>query len=68
MLDHSSYDKIKLLHELSSIVWFIEKHAKLDAKNSGDMECHDFFEQLAEDLEEYIHELQHMICEEPAQE
>lgn len=61
MLDHCTYDKVKLLHEISKIVWFIEKHAKQDAKNANDMECHDLFEKLAQDLEKYITQLQAML-------
>ena len=61
MLDHCMYDKVKLLHELSKIVWFIEKHAKQNAKNANDMKCHDTFEKLAQDLEKYINQLQAML-------
>ena len=63
MLNHCMYDKVKLLHQLSSIVWFIEKHAKEDAKNAGDMKCHDTFEKIAQDLEKHAHQLQDMLCE-----
>ncbi len=61
MLDHCTYDKVKLVYELSKIVWFIEKHAKQNAKNAGDMKCHDVFEKLAQDIEKYINQLQEML-------
>ena len=57
MLKHCTYDKVKLLKELSSIVWFIEKHAKQDAKDAGDTSCHELFEKLGRDLNSYIDEL-----------
>ncbi len=61
MLKHCTYDKIKLLNEMSSIVWFIEKHAKEDAKNANDTQCHELLEKLAQDLEEYIDALHKML-------
>lgn len=62
MLEPCTYDKIKLLHELCSIVRFIEKHAKNDAKNSGQLECYELFEKLAQDLEKHIEHLEHLTC------
>ena len=54
MLKHCTYDKIKLLNELSSMLWFIEKHAKQDAKDAGDISCHELLEKLAHDLNTHI--------------
>ncbi len=62
MLNHCMYDKIKLVHELSSILWFIEKHGKHDAKAAEDMKCHDMLEKLALDLEKYVKQLEESIC------
>ncbi|OQA35737.1 MAG: hypothetical protein BWY54_00467 [Candidatus Dependentiae bacterium ADurb.Bin331] len=62
MLNHCMYDKIKLVHQLSSILWFIEKHAKNDAKSANDMKCHDTLEKLAIDLEKYVKQLEESIC------
>lgn len=61
MLDHCTYDKVKLLKELSSMVWFIEKHAKNDANKANDMACHELLEKLAEDMEKYIVKLREML-------
>ncbi|MEX0939786.1 MAG: hypothetical protein WDZ41_00325 [Candidatus Babeliales bacterium] len=61
MLDHCTYDKVKLLHELSCIVWFIEKHAKIDAKNDGDTEFANIVKKLAPDLEKYIDQLYELL-------
>ena len=63
MLDHCTYDKVKLLHDLSKTVWFIEKHAKQNAKNANDVKCHDLFEKLAQDIEKYIDSIQEMLKE-----
>ncbi len=62
ILDNCKYDKIKLLHELSCISWFIQKHGKEDAKTTGDTECHAAFEELQKDLEKHIAKLEKMLC------
>lgn len=54
MLSHCTYDKVKIIYELSKMLWFIEKHAKQDAKNEQDSTCYDNFEKLAQDLEKHI--------------
>lgn len=61
MLDHCTYDKIKLLHEISSLVWFIEHHAKGDAKTAKDVACQELLDKLAQDLEKYIVKLREML-------
>ena len=62
MLDNCTYNKIKLLHELSCILWFLKKHGIQDASKAGDKECLSFCEQLEKDLEEHISHLKDMIC------
>lgn len=60
-LNNSCYDKIKLLHKISCIVWFIEKHVQVDAKEEGDTEFLALAKQLHTDLLPYIDKL-HMQC------
>lgn len=65
MLQHCTYDKIKLLHELSSLLWFIEQHAKLDAQSANDTNCQKLLDTLAKELEDYIsklHDSLHDAC------
>lgn len=62
MLKHAKYDKIKLLHELSCLLWFIEQHAKSDAQNDNDKEFHAYLEKLSKDLNSYIEELNALCC------
>ncbi len=62
MLDNCFYDKIKILHHLSCMLWFIEKHAEENAKKEGDEECHAFLDRLEKDLEKHVQELKKMIC------
>jgi len=57
MLKHCTYDKVKLLHELSSLLWFIENHAKSDAQKAEDKQCYEVLEKLAKDLEKYVAQL-----------
>ncbi len=57
MLDDCSYDKIKILHELSCISWFLEKHGLQDTKNSDDENTRKIFTELKKDLDKYIQNL-----------
>jgi len=63
MLDDCFYDQIKLLHDLSCIRWFIEKHAKNDAQRTGHNECYTLLEKLEKDLEKYVIELKKTISQ-----
>ena len=62
MLDNVSYDKIKLLHELSCMIWFLEKHALKDAQAAGDTECYDLFVMLNKDLQKHIEKIRGSVC------
>lgn len=64
MLDNCCYNKIKIMHNLSCLIWFIEKHAVEDAQKANDSVCVDFLKKLKADLYEQQHELKHMLCEE----
>lgn len=61
MLNHCEYDKIKLIHELSSLMWFIEKHAKDDAQQANDDVCYKILQELSQSLEAYIDKLRECI-------
>ena len=58
MFSDCTYDKIKLLHEMSSLVWFIEKHALPDAQKASDEECITILTSLHGDLKKHLEELQ----------
>lgn len=65
MLKNCTYDKVKLLHKLSSLLWFIENHAKVDAINADDVNFNELLKNLSEDLENSIVEIQkdlHSAC------
>lgn len=61
-LDNQTYNKIKLIHELSCITWFIEKHALHDAGNGGDKVAHEALLALQRDLSKHIENLQKSMC------
>lgn len=61
-LNNCCYDKAKLLHQLSCVSWFIEKHALADAKN--DAEFLELLRKLQKDVDPYIKELHTMLCKE----
>ena len=62
ILDNSSYNKIKLLHELSCLTWFLEKHAINDAKAAGDQEAYNNLLALQRDLQKHIETMQTSMC------
>lgn len=62
MLDKVTYDKIKIIYELSKVCWFIEKHAKNDAKSTGDQELLASLTALQNDLEKHIEKIQNVMC------
>ena len=62
MLDNSTYNKVKMLCQLSELCWFIEKHAMHDAQQAGDKECLQAMEAIKRDLEKHIEALQKSMC------
>jgi len=62
MLDNSSYNKVKIVYKLSSLLWFIEKHALLDAQVSGDRECQELLIALQKDLQKHIEKFRTESC------
>lgn len=61
MLDNCLYDKIKLLHQLSSAAWFIQKHALENAKKRGDAASIAELETLHSSLEAHIQKLHELL-------
>ncbi len=62
MLNNVRYDKIKLLHKLSCIIWFIEKHGVEDAQTAGDKETVELMKNLKQDLQSYLNQLDEVAC------
>ncbi len=62
MLDNSTYNKVKMLCQLSELCWFIDKHALQDAEKSGDQECLEDMKAIHKDLEKHIEKLQKSMC------
>ncbi|MBW2980662.1 hypothetical protein KY360_04560 [Candidatus Woesearchaeota archaeon] len=61
MIDDCNYNKIRLLHDLSRIVWYLERHAKKDAKKSGHVLCHKLCGEIQKDLEKHMEKLRQAI-------
>ncbi len=61
VLDNCSYNKIKLLHELSSQLWFIQKHALNDAEAAGDAACIQALRDLEHDLQKHLERLRQSL-------
>lgn len=62
MLKNIRYDKVKLLHELSCLVWFVEKHGIEDAKTTGDKETIELMQELKHDLQKHLEKLDKICC------
>ena len=63
MLDNCKYNKVKLLHELCSMSWFIEKHGLNDAKNLNDNDCIKILEDIKKDIDEHAKKISDsMLC------
>jgi len=54
MFNDCTYNKVKLLHELSSLSWFIQKHAHDDARAVKDSVFSDLLKSLDADLQKNI--------------
>lgn len=63
MLSDCKYNKIKLLHELSSIVWFLDKCCIGDAQKSGGPSCCELFKELQADLEKRIQQIENALSD-----
>ena len=61
MLKNGRYDKVKILHEMSSLLWFIKEHAIKESAKQGHDQCLTYYKELEKDLEKHIHLLEEMI-------
>jgi len=61
LLDNCKYDKVKILHEISSIAWYLEKHAKENADQASDKDCYKIYDNMLHDLEKHIKILKETI-------
>ncbi|MGC2310795.1 MAG: hypothetical protein WA432_04200 [Candidatus Babeliaceae bacterium] len=60
--DNNTYNKIKLLHELTRLNWFLEKHALNDAQMTGDQEFLVVLTKLNHNLTDNIEKMQQSVC------
>lgn len=61
MLDNSRYDLIKILHELSKLAWFIEKHAQPGLQQGKHQERIKAYKDLLQDLEKHLAKIKEMM-------
>ncbi|MFA5075248.1 MAG: hypothetical protein WC436_04050 [Candidatus Babeliales bacterium] len=57
MLSNCRYNKVKVLHDMSKLLWFIEKHGIGDARQGDDSNCMKVLADLKRDLEKHIKSL-----------
>ena len=60
MLSNGHYDMVKILHEMSSLLWFIKEHAIKEAAKY-DNESLVYYKELERDLEKHIAKLEDML-------
>ena len=65
MLNDCKYNKVKLLHELSSMAWFVEKCCIKDAQVAGDAGCIELMKMLQNDLNKYVKILEDTVKKSP---
>ncbi|MFC1870636.1 hypothetical protein ACFLXW_00020 [Candidatus Dependentiae bacterium] len=59
-MDNCTYDKVKVLHDLSRLLWFINQHAHKEIPASDP--CHETINNLKKDLEAYQTALKVEVC------
>lgn len=57
MLSNCNYNKTKLVHELSKIIGFIDRHGIEDAKKENDRGCAEELKGLKNNLENHLKNL-----------
>lgn len=62
MLDNATYNKIKLIYKFSDLLWFIEKHALIDAEKAGDAELLVVLKEIQKDLSKHLGKLHKGVC------
>ena len=60
-MDDCTYNGAKLLHEMSKLAGFIEKHAKKDAKAAKHAQCGKILKHLHNDLTEHMEQLRSLL-------
>lgn len=63
MLSNEQYNKVRLFYDVSRMLWFIDKHALLDAQKSNDAFCVTVLQQLKADMEKHQKALQEHLAE-----
>ncbi len=53
-MDNCTYNKIKILHELSKVSGFIERYARKDARAVRHAGCHAAMQRLHSDLQRHL--------------
>ena len=61
MLPNGRYDKVKILHDMSSLLWFVKEHAIKESAKQGHEHCLIYYKELEKDLERHIKKLEEMI-------
>ena len=62
MMSECNYDKTKLIHEISRMIQFIEKHAFEDSEKSGHPLCGVVYGELKYDLEKHLDKLKQAVA------
>ncbi len=53
-LNNCDYNKIKVVHELSQLQWFLEKHAMPDATAHGHPLCANMWKEIHSEINKWL--------------
>lgn len=53
--------KVKLLHELSKISWYLDKFAPAHSENAGHPACTDMYDEMRQDLDKHMDKLKQAV-------
>ncbi|EKD48779.1 MAG: hypothetical protein ACD_64C00134G0003 [uncultured bacterium] len=59
-MDNCTYDKIRVLHDVSRLLWFIKQHAEKEIPANDP--CHEIIHNLKKDLDAYQTALKIATC------
>ena len=61
MLVDCNYDKVRLMHEFSTLKWYLLKHAAKDAEKAHHPLCIKMYQEMADSLQKHIDKLKQAI-------
>lgn len=61
-MGNCAYDCVKILHKVSRLAWFLEKHGEGDAQATNHQECRQAMQELHKELDVYVTKFRSLVC------